>query len=41
MPADRVDACLAALREAGYPHAVRIGRVLPQGKALEPIRLIV
>ncbi|MDP2810606.1 MAG: selenide, water dikinase SelD [Rhodocyclaceae bacterium] len=41
VPADRVDACLAALRDAGYPHAVRIGRVLPQGKALEPIRLIV
>ncbi|OHC71074.1 MAG: selenide, water dikinase SelD [Rhodocyclales bacterium RIFCSPLOWO2_02_FULL_63_24] len=38
--AERADACLAALHEAGYPHAARIGRVLPQGTALEPIRLI-
>ena len=39
--ADQADACLAALRAVGYPHAARIGRVLPQGEALEPIRLIV
>jgi selenide,water dikinase len=36
---DRVDACLAALRDLGYTHAVRIGRILPQGDAVEPIRL--
>ncbi len=41
VPADRVDACLAALRAAGYPHAACIGRVLAQGEAIEPIRLIV
>jgi selenide,water dikinase len=41
VPADQADACLAALRTTGYPHATRIGRVLPQGEALEPIRLIV
>lgn len=41
VPADKAEACLTALRAAGYPHAARIGRVLPQGDALEPIRLIV
>jgi selenide,water dikinase len=41
VPADKAEACLAALRAAGYPHAVRIGRVLEQGTAIEPIRLIV
>ncbi len=41
VPADRVDACLAALHAAGYPHAARIGRVLAQGARIEPIRLIV
>ncbi|MFH2090339.1 MAG: selenide, water dikinase SelD [Pseudomonadota bacterium] len=41
VPAAAVDACLAALRAAGYPHATRIGRVVEQGEAIEPIRLIV
>lgn len=40
VPAATADACLAALHDAGYPHAVRIGRVLSQGEALGPIRLI-
>ncbi|MBK7136895.1 MAG: selenide, water dikinase SelD [Rhodocyclales bacterium] len=40
VPAERADACLAELRRLGYVHAARIGRVLPQGEALEPIRLI-
>jgi len=40
VPADTVDACLAALCAAGYPRAARIGRVLAQGEALEPIRLV-
>ena len=31
---------LAALREAGYPHTAIIGRILPQGDALEPIVLV-
>ncbi|MDP3512391.1 MAG: selenide, water dikinase SelD [Sulfuritalea sp.] len=41
VPADQAEACLAALRAAGYPHAARIGRVLAQGDKIEPIRLIV
>ena len=40
VPSATVDACLAALRAAGYPHAARIGRVLEQGAAIEPITLI-
>ena len=40
VPAEAVDACLAELRDLGYPQAVRIGRILAQGEALEPIRLI-
>ena len=39
VPADKVQACIAALRELGYSHTVAIGRVLPQGEALEPISL--
>jgi len=39
VPADRAEACLQALRAAGYPHAAAIGRILPQGDALEPIVL--
>ncbi len=31
----------AALRALGYAHATRIGRVLPQGEAMEPISLVV
>jgi len=41
VPADRAEACLAALRALGYVHAARIGRVLPQGEAPEPISLVV
>jgi selenide,water dikinase len=41
VPADRADDCLAALRAAGYQHAARIGRVLEQGAAIEPITLVV
>jgi selenide, water dikinase len=40
VPADRVDACIAALKAQGYPHTCKIGRILPQGDALEPITLI-
>lgn len=39
VPAERVEACVSALHEAGYPHAAVIGRVLPAGDALEPITL--
>ncbi len=40
VPADRVDACIAELRAAGYPSTCKIGRILPQGDALEPITLV-
>ena len=40
VPADRAQACVAALREAGYPHTAIIGRILVQGDALEPIVLV-
>ncbi len=39
VPAARAAACLEALRKLGYAHAAAIGRVLPQGEALEPITL--
>ena len=39
VPADRAEACIAALRQQGYPHTVAIGRVLAQTDALEPITL--
>lgn len=39
VPAQHADACIQALRAAGYPHTVAIGRILPQGEALEPIIL--
>ena len=40
VPADRVDACIAALKAQGYPHTCKIGQILPQGDVLEPITLI-
>ena len=39
VPQQNVAACLQALRALGYVHATAIGRVLPQGEALEPIVL--
>ena len=39
VPAERVNGCLEALHRLGYGHAVAIGRILPQGDALEPIVL--
>jgi hypothetical protein len=32
--------CLAELHGLGYPKAVRIGRILPAGEAVEPISLL-
>ncbi len=40
VPLTQVDACIAALKAQGYPHTCKIGRILPQGEALEPIALI-
>lgn len=40
VPADRAEACVRALREAGYPATAVIGRVLPMGDALEPITIV-
>lgn len=40
VPEAQVAACLAQLHALGYPHAKRIGRVLPQGDATEPIQLL-
>jgi selenide,water dikinase len=40
VPADSAAACLAELHGLGYPKAVRIGRILPAGEAVEPIRLL-
>jgi len=39
VPADKVEACIAALRKLGYTRTVAIGRILAQGDALEPITL--
>jgi selenide,water dikinase len=39
VPESAADACIAALHEAGYRQAARIGRVLPQDDALAPIHL--
>jgi selenide,water dikinase len=39
VPAERAEACIEALHALGYKHAAAIGRVLPQGEALEPIVL--
>ncbi len=40
VPADRVEACMASLRELGYVHTIAIGRILAQGESLEPITLV-
>ena len=40
VPADQVDACIEALKAQGYPHTCKIGRILPQADAIEPIVLV-
>ncbi len=40
VPAENAEACLVALRALGYTKAAAIGRILPQGDALEPITLL-
>ena len=39
VPADQARACVVALHALGYIHTAIIGRVLPQGEAIEPIVL--
>ncbi|MBD3655527.1 selenide, water dikinase SelD [Marinobacter sp.] len=39
VPAHKADACVAELKSLGYPHTAIIGRILPQGEAIEPIIL--
>ncbi|MFE8071433.1 selenide, water dikinase SelD [Marinobacteraceae bacterium S3BR75-40.1] len=39
VPEDQAEACLEALRALGYEKAVKVGRVMAQGEALEPVFL--
>ncbi|WP_370263715.1 selenide, water dikinase SelD, partial [Limnobacter sp.] len=39
VPAEQAQACVARLKTLGYPHTAIIGRILPQGDALEPVVL--
>jgi selenide, water dikinase len=40
VPADKVDACIAELKSLGYASTVKIGKILAQSDALEPIVLV-
>jgi selenide,water dikinase len=40
VPQAQVDACVADLKAAGYTHTAVIGRVLPQGDAVESVGLV-
>ena len=40
VPTAQAEACVAKLKAAGYAHAAVIGRVLPQGNAVEPVGLV-
>lgn len=40
VPAANAAPCVAALQALGYTHTAIIGRILPQGEALEPIVLV-
>jgi selenide,water dikinase len=40
VPASQAEACVAALRAAGYGHSAVIGRILAPGDALAPIHLV-
>ncbi len=40
VPFDKVDACIEALKAQGYPTTCKIGRILPQADAIEPIVLV-
>jgi len=40
VPEAEADNCVDELKEAGYPNAAIVGRILPQSNHLEPIRLV-
>jgi selenide, water dikinase len=40
VPADKVDACITELKALGYASTVKIGKILEQSDALEPIVLV-
>ena len=40
VPEERAQACLSELRNLGYTRTAIIGRVLPEGDQLEPVRLL-
>jgi selenide, water dikinase len=40
VPADNVDACIAELKSLGYTSTMKIGKILAQSDALEPIVLV-
>jgi selenide, water dikinase len=40
LPPENVSSCIEALKAQGYIHTAVIGRILPQGEALEPILLV-
>jgi selenide,water dikinase len=40
VPVHQAEACVVALRAAGYPHTAVIGRILAQGDALAPVSLV-
>ncbi len=39
VPGDKAQACVDALKKLGYGHTAIIGRILPQGDAIEPVVL--
>ena len=39
VPGERAAECVEALKKLGYPHTRIIGRILPQGDAIEPVTL--
>jgi selenide,water dikinase len=39
VPAAQAEACVQALKTAGYVHTAIIGRITPQGQAIEPVLL--
>ncbi len=40
VPGERAQACVAALKDLGYPRTAVIGRVLPESNQLEPVTIL-